>query len=192
MRKNITKVRIIKTTLELMRDMVDIGSLNMRDIAGTLGCAHTNLYNYFPSFTDLLWETHAAIQEMFLKIMNEKLANASTADLKLKCFFNTFADIYLDNKGWFRLVWLEYIGDSRPERDVTATEQSFTELTRHISDILQELHGKLPDKEKVGRVLHNTHCYIVGEVSNYISGRGLIDNEADLKNYVVEEAVIVK
>ncbi|MCC5468659.1 TetR/AcrR family transcriptional regulator [Pelosinus baikalensis] len=189
MKKNISKEQIVDTALELMRNKNDIRGLNLREIARTLGCAHTNLYNYFPSYTDLLWETHTALQEIFMEMLKERIMNAKTADLKLRYFFDTFVDIYLTNKGWFRLAWLEYIGENRPERDAVVTEHTFTELTQYISDIWQELHGNPPDKDQTGRVLHNTHCYIVGEISNYVSGRGLIENEAELKGYIVDQAV---
>ncbi len=66
----------------------------------------------------------------------------------------------MDNKGWFRLVWHESIEGDRRERDIETTK----------------------------RVLHNTHCYIVGEISNYLLGRGLIENDSELKAYITREA----
>jgi hypothetical protein len=39
------------------------------------------------------------------------------------------------------------------------------------------------------RVLHNTHCYIIGEVSNFISGRATIKDQDELKDYMLEQAV---
>lgn len=189
MKKNITKEQIVYTALELMRDKNDLRRLNLREIARTIGCAHTNLYNYFPSYTDLLWEVHAVLQKKSMEMLAAKLSEVKIAELKLKYFFDTFLDIYLDNKGWFRLAWLEYIGDNRPENDIIATNTASSQLNSYIIEIWEELYGVSLDKEIVHRILHNTHCYIVGEVSNYIAGRGLIENELELKNYVVKEAI---
>lgn len=189
MKKNITKEQIVETALELMRNKNDLRGLNLRGVARTLGCAHTNLYNYFPSYSDLLWEAHAALQEIFMETLIEKLKAADNAELRLNCFFRTFVTMYLDNKGWFRLAWHEYIGAERPQRDIEATEKTNTELNRHISEIWQELSGAYPATEQARRILHNTHCYIVGEVSNYLLGRGLIENEAELKDYITREAI---
>ncbi|MGB7604552.1 MAG: TetR/AcrR family transcriptional regulator [Lutisporaceae bacterium] len=189
MKKNITKEQIVYTALELMRDKNDLRGLNLREIARTIGCAHTNLYNYFPSYTDLLWEVHAVLQKKSMEMLAAKLSEVKIAELKLKYFFDTFLDIYIDNKGWFRLAWLEYIGDNRPENDIIATNTASSQLNSYIIEIWEELYGVLLDKEIVHRILHNTHCYIVGEVSNYIAGRGLIENELELKNYVVKEAI---
>jgi len=187
-KKNITKELIVETALELMRDKNDFRGLNLREIARTLGCAHTNIYNYFPSHTDLLWETHATIQEVFMEMLTKRLEAANTAELRLAYFFESFVDMYMDNKGWFRLAWQEYIGDERPKRDIEATEATNKMLNKHISEIWKELSGEYPDADTTKRVLHNTHCYIVGEISNYLLGRGLIQNEVEAKAYIAHEA----
>ena len=189
MKKNITKEQIAETALELMRNKSDLRGLNLREIARTLGCAHTNLYNYFPSYNDLLWETHAATQEIFIDMLTKKLDTATTAELRLSYFFKAFVDMYMDNKGWFRLVWHEYIEGDRPQRDIEVTDTTNKMLTARIADIWKELSGEYPDLATVRRVLHNTHCYIVGEVSNYILGRGLINNDEELKAYITHEAI---
>ncbi len=188
-KKKITKEQIISTALDLMRDKNELRTVNMREIARTLGCAHTNIYNYFPSYTDLLWETHTAILEVFMNTLEEKLSAVTTAEIKLRYFFDTFVQMYLNNQGWFRLVWLEYIGVDRPTSNIETTAKVHLALNHIIVNILSELNGFVPDDAIVNRVVHNTHCYIIGEVSNYISGRGLIDNEAELREYIINEAI---
>ena len=189
MKKKITKELIVETALDLMRNKNDLRGLNLREIARTLGCAHTNLYNYFPSYNDLLWETHAVIQEVFMEMLAQKLDTANTAELRLSYFFEAFVDMYMDNKGWFRLAWHEYIEGDRPQRDIEATAATNKMLNTRIADIWKELTGDYPDSEQTKLVLHNTHCYIIGEVSNYLLGRGLIENEAELKAYIIREAM---
>lgn len=188
MKKNITKEQIIETALELTKNKSDLRRLNLREIARTLGCAHTNLYNYFHSYNDLLWETHAALQEVFLEIIKKKLETASTAELRLSYFFEAIVDMYVDNEGWFRLSWHEYIGGERPLKDAEAIQKANREINRFASEIWNELSGAYPDPDQTQRVLHNTHCYIVGEISNYIFGRGLIQNEVEFKAYIAHEA----
>lgn len=188
-KKKITKEQIISTALDLMRDKNELRTVNMREIARTLGCAHTNIYNYFPSYTDLLWETHTAILEVFMNTLEEKLFSVTTAEIKLRYFFDTFVQMYLDNQGWFRLLWLEYIGVDRPTSNIETTTKVHLALNHIIVNIWSELNRFVPDDAIVNRVVHNTHCYIIGEVSNYISGRGLIENEAELREYIVKEAI---
>ncbi len=188
MKKNITKEQIIETALELMKNKSDLRRLNLREIARTLGCAHTNLYNYFPSYNDLLWETHAALQEVFLEMIIRKLETANTAELRLSYFFEAIVDMYVSNEGWFRLSWHEYIGGERPPQDIEATQRASIEINKYVSEIWNELSGTYPDAEQTQRVLHNTNCYIIGEISNYIFGRGLIQNEVEFKTYIAREA----
>lgn len=189
MKNRITKEQIVETALGLMRDKTDLRGLNLREIARTLGCAHTNLYNYYHSYNDLLWETHATLQEVFMGILTKKLEAANNAELRLSYFFEAFVDMYMDNKGWFRLTWHEYIGGKRPQRDIEATEATNKALNDYILEIWKELTGEYPNADQTKRVLHNTHCYIVGEISNYLLGRGLIENETELKMYITHEAI---
>ena len=189
MKKNISKEQIIETALELMRNKNDLRGINLREIARTLGCAHTNLYNYFPSYNDLLWETHAAIQEIFMDMLIKKLETATTAELRLSYFFEAFVDMHMDNKGWFRLAWHENIEGDRPKRDIEATDSTNKMLNAHIAGIWKEFSGEYPDADMLKRVLHNTHCYIVGEISNHILGRRLIENEVELRAYTTHEAL---
>jgi AcrR family transcriptional regulator len=188
-KKNITKQQVVETALALMKDKDDLRRLNLREIARTLGCAHTNLYNYFPRYNDLLWEAHAAVQEIFMELLTKKLSEANTAEMRLNYFFEAFADMYLDSKGWFRLAWQEPALGERPMRDIEVTEVTSEFLNHHIAEIWKDFYGEYPGADAVKRVLHNTHCYIVGEISNYLSGRGFIENEVELKAYIAGEAV---
>lgn len=191
MKKNISKELVIETTLNMIRDKNDLKSLNLREIARALGCAHTNLYNYFSSYSDLLWETYIALLNMSVDSLIEQVTTCNNTQSRLHCFFQRFADIYLDNQGWFRLAWLEYISDDRPENVTCTIEKTNQVLTQTLYEIWGEYTGKHLEIEQINQVLHDTHCYIIGEVSNYILGRGRIDNKAELKKYITDKAVLI-
>ncbi len=144
MKKNISKEQIIDTTLELLKDKSDIRTINLREIARVLGCAHTNLYNYFPSFQDLLWEAHMEI---------------------------------------------EHIDDIQPEIDKIVTEKAVNTMIELLEDIWLHVYPEVPDKERIHGVLHDVHCYIVGEVSNFINGRGFIQDKELLKQHIAKSSV---
>lgn len=189
MKKNITRDQIVETALELMKDKTDLHGLNLREIARTLGCAHTNLYNYFSSYDDLLWETHATLQEIFMGMLAERIKAARTTEERLSCFFEAFVDMYIDNKGWFRLLWHEHIGGKRPERDIEVVETTNEALNHFLNETWKNLTGRYPDKGQTNRALHNTLCYIAGAVSDFISGRGQTDKEDRAKAQIAREAV---
>ena len=189
MKKNITKEHIIETALDLIRNKNDLQGLNLREVARALGCAHTNLYNYFPSYNDLLWETRAAVQDIFTKSLKEKLNEADTAESKLACLFETFINLYVDNKGWFRLAWQTHINAERPERDVDAVALTKENLNRYALEICNGFSEGGVDEKELGQVIHNTGCYIAGEISNYLSGRSEITDDEMLKAHVSYEAL---
>lgn len=189
MKKKITKEYIVMTALDLIRNRSDLRGLNLRELARTLGCAHTNLYNYFQSYNDLLWETHTALHYKFMEILAEKLESANTVETRLIYCFESLVEIYINNEGWFRLAWHEYIGGDRPQSDIEVTEKANKILSNYLSDIWKEIYGNRPNTEKLKSILHNTHCYIIGEVSNYILGRGLIEDKTELKNYITNESI---
>jgi AcrR family transcriptional regulator len=189
MKKAISKEQIIDTALKLLSDKQDFKSINIREIARTIGCAHTNIYNYFSSSADLLWELHSALQGIFITMLRKNVSAEKSPKIRLRKFWETFLQFYLDNIGWFRLVWMIYIGDKRPESNIIATKMTKDELDKYMIDIWEELSGYKSNNKKVSETVHNVHCYIIGEVSNYISGRGLIKNTAEFKNYVVDNAI---
>jgi AcrR family transcriptional regulator len=191
MKTKITREQIIDTTLSLIREKNDLKGLNLREIARTLGCAHTNLYNYFPSFNALLWAAMSVLQEKFMAILRDNLLRADTAEQKLKYFFDTFLEVYLGNQGWFRLAWLEYIDGVRPDHNSEVIKKTRGELDAYAADIWKGLRGVSPDRETLSRVMHTAHCYLIGEISNYISGRGLIDTEKDFREHTAKEAMRV-
>lgn len=191
MKKSITKEQIIETALDLLKDQSDIRRVNLREIARVLGCAHTNLYNYFPSFNDLLWETHIEIENKFIARVSFTLENAQNGQHdkdQLYRFFFSLSEFYLDHKGWFRLAWLDYIDDVRPEKDQAATEKTVNIMVGMLEVIWLGIYPNAPDRNRLHRVLHAVHCYIVGEVSNFINGRGLIPDKELLKEHIAETA----
>lgn len=190
MKKNISKEQIIGTVLELLRNNSDIDKLNFREISRTLGCAHTNLYNYFHTYSDLLWESHSAILNNFIieieSHMNDKLIEHS-----ITAFFEIVVNIYMDNKGWFRLSWHEYIKGERPESDIETAKRASQLLNDYAMDMCGKIYSKCPDKQIVKRVLHNIHCYIIGEISNYLLGRTVINSEAEFRKYIINESALM-
>ncbi|SFC93294.1 TetR/AcrR family transcriptional regulator [Clostridium uliginosum] len=189
MKKGITKDQVVETTLKLIKDNENIRSVNLRGVAREIGCAHTNLYNYFSSFDELLWCAHIKILEIFLEELKEKILVTNDYELKLNYFYNHFVDFSLKHKGWFRLAWFEILEGNRPEEDRIATTQTVDAFVEIIEGIWISMYDSSPCREKIRAVIHNVHCYIHGEVSIYIAKRGLIQEEYLFKKYVVNQCI---
>ncbi len=59
----------------------------------------------------------------------------------------------------------------------------------NVLDNFEKTTGDTFNEDKVNLVLHNTHCYIIGEISNYLSGRSFTTDEAKLGKQITDEAV---
>lgn len=188
-RKPISREQIIEMTLKLLRNRSEVQSLNLREIARALGCAHTNLYNYFPSYPQLLWEAHAACVEKMSEQIGAVAAAALAPKYRLQAFFYAVVRVYLENTGWFRLAWLEYLKEPRPESNELAVTAAREMMNRTVAQIWQEMTGRSASPVKLEETVHFVHCYLIGEISNYISGRRLIEEEEEFCRSVVRQAV---
>ncbi len=187
MAKGISKQQVIDTALALIDK--NGARINFRDIARELGCAHTNLYNYFDSFDALLWEVQEAIIRRLQSGIDDGLTHASSPEEKLAAFFRSFIDFYLAHKGWFFLAWFEPLKSPRPQAHYDLTASTVHTMLTTLADISRQMNDPPRDEDAMRYLLHNVHCYIIGELSIFFSGRSLIRDEAQFRAHVNGQAV---
>lgn len=180
----ITKELILETALAAINDEGTSSKVNLRELARRLGCAHTNLYNYYPSFDQLLWDAHGAALERMLDAVMSSPAKGGR-EKSLSSFYSAFADFYLSNRGWFRLLWADPLAGERPARHRERGE----EVVSLLVEKLCAAYGETSDVKLLFDVLHRVHCYLHGEVSIFIHGRGLIREDAKFCAYLVSQCV---
>lgn len=185
MPKSITKEQIIDLTLELINQNQGLRNVNLREIARVLGCAHTNLYNYFQDFEQLLWKSHETALLKMGDYVTADLDKISDIRVRLQTFFTKFIDFYLQNKGWFKLIWFEKLVAPRPEENIETGLRVVNSLIRTLTEIYSD-SITLADAHYI---LHNVHCYLHGEVSIFIAGRGLRKDEPEFCSYVTGECM---
>ncbi len=114
LRSGVTADRFVDTTLELIAEQGGSGPVNLRQIARRLGCAHTNLYNYFASYPDLLWEafrrTLVIYGDWLLRGLDDSL---SPADY-LRRVLENLATFPQANPGLYRFI----ASDPMPTDDI--------------------------------------------------------------------------
>lgn len=189
MAKGISKDLVIDTALALIDKQQGIKKLNFRDIARELGCAHTNLYNYFASFETLLWGAQQTILLRLQSGINKSMKNVSEPDDKLLAFFRSFIDFYLEHEGWFKLAWFEQVNSPRPQAHYDQTVDTVNVLLESLLDISLQLHHRHIGLEQMRLYLHNVHCYLLGELSIFFTGRNLIQDRQLFTTYVPEQSV---
>lgn len=126
--------------------------LNLREIARRLGCAHTSLYNHFPSFEGLLAD---AASLAILRMRSELLPPDDSTPMpeRLAAFAGRLFDYVERHQGLYVFLWLEsrpgdqasrFGGNSRPESLFEPALVGFLgkkRTTLEIRDIAALLHS---------------------------------------------------
>ncbi|WP_185648784.1 TetR/AcrR family transcriptional regulator [Clostridium sp. DJ247] len=171
-RKYVSKEIIIETTLRLIEEKEGIKDVNLREIAKNIGCAHTNLYNYFNSLDEIFWE---ALGQVILKMIDYSETNLTTEtdpEEKFYLLLSNIIDFSMDHPGWYRLIWLESIG-GKPSIEVIkildTSDEGFNEA------IIKASNNKLSEEKAslIGDILHG---YLHGELCKWINNRSFINS----------------
>ena len=160
-KQNISKEIIINKTLELIEEKQSIQKINLRKIAKELNCAHTNLYNYFSSYNDLLWN---ALAES-IKIMNQSIFTEKS----LENIIDSFIQFSIDHKGLYRLIWYERIDGEVPG-----------EIKELLLEPQRKTYENLKDKyenwDEVSNRIQVSLAYVHGEITIMINNRNMGNN----------------
>lgn len=187
MKKGLSKELIIDAALALADSQPSMRAAGFRDIARRLGCAHTNLYNYFESYDALLWAAQEEILRRLHQAVMEKLRQSEGFSAALESFFGAMLETYLTHPGWFHLVWFEHLQTPRPQSHYELTVNTLDAMVAALATVFERA-GQHVDAQDMRRHLHNVHAYIHGELSIFLAGRGLIRDEAPFREYVVQQA----
>lgn len=177
MNKNLDRQQIIEVTLELIQVREGTANVNLREIARQAGCAHTNLYNYFDTYGDLLWASMETAGERMAGYVLDPLDDALAGKQWLVTYFSRMIEFYLQHKGWYRLIWLEALPSPRPPGSIESRHQVIARFITGMQASLQRHYETSFTRDKAAEMLHVLQCYINGEVAIFISGRGLIPDE---------------
>ncbi|SET45306.1 transcriptional regulator, TetR family [Natronincola peptidivorans] len=176
-RKQINRNLVIETVLGLIEENGGIKNVNLRGIAKEIGCAHTNLYNYFDSFNEIIWE---ALGQVVLKMMAYVESNVDSElkdDEKIFMIFSTIIDFSMDHPGWFRLIWLEEI-DGKPSNEVI---QTLFKPGEGLKEELIKASGNELTEERAVEIGDILHTYIHGELCKWINNRSFTNSIEEAK-----------
>ena len=79
-----TADRFVDTTLELIAEQGGSQGVNLREVARRIGCAHTNVYNYFDSYDDLLWSAFRRVLDDYAACWADELDESLAHDEYLR------------------------------------------------------------------------------------------------------------
>jgi AcrR family transcriptional regulator len=178
-----TAERFVEETLSLIAERGGSHGVNLREVSRRVGCAHTNVYNYYASFDDLLW---AAFRRT-LRIYGEYLVNDLHDSLQpLEYFRRLVSNLVafpLQNPGLYRFIASDPIDVEQIPRDVLET---VSRMKRWLFETLEACAAGVgaSEAEESGNIIL---AYIDGETLNLINGR-VIAGE-DVRGRVVDNAL---
>jgi len=151
------KESFIDAVLAMLDEGTSLREINLRKAARRIGCAHTNAYNYFASYEELLWwSLRAALEAMTSSVDPE------TGDIP-----ETYVRFALDHPAWYRLIWLEPLSGDPPAEVAEFLSVPAQLYTRWLTSRFgSSFTGR--ELEIRGRVLHG---YLHGELSAITAGR---------------------
>jgi AcrR family transcriptional regulator len=176
----LSKTIIIKTTLELINEKQGSSFVTIREIAKKLNCSHPNIYNYYNSVDMLLWD---CLENVMLKMIDTVLISTSIVQIsdKLKTFFEKLLDFYLNNKGWYNLIWFDHIKGQMPDN----IKKIINKPRQEFCIFLQEIYPNYNLTPIAENITDTIHSYIHGQVSRIISGRIFIQDQNAIKKHII-------
>lgn len=180
--REINKETIIDTAKRLM-EIKGPSEISFRSVAREIGCAHTNLYNYFPDAEALILASGESVLCEIILAADEDTKGLKSRKARWERFYGNILRIYLDHPGWFHLLW------SYPKH---STEEPEARIDDSIHAFVETAGSNLKHSRNYAEahdLLHTVQAYLIGELSTYFSGRTLFKTRKDLEIYVVKRCV---
>ena len=177
-RRQLSKELIINATLQLIEEKGNINKVNFREIGRSLGCAHTSLYNFFPSYNDLLFDTAQVLMTRMrdsLQLEAFELEKNGTYQSTILAYINCVILYALKHRGWYSFLWFEFVNmdltglfENQPRPEKLLLPIYMKECTQPISSVDASM------KLQIG------HGFVHGELSKYLSSRSAYTSEKEL------------
>ena len=162
-----TADRFIDTTLELIAEKGGSQDVNLREVARRMGCAHTNVYNYFSSFDDLLWAAFRWVLDDYETHLFSGVDDSLSGKELLRHVVTRLVAYPQQHPGWYRFIGSDPIsaGDFPPDilDAIVPMKQRLLDMFRRCA----------PDTDPAitDEACNIIYAYIDGEIFNLINAR---------------------
>lgn len=179
-----TAERLIEATLALIAERGGSQSVKLREVSRRVGCAHTNVYNYFASFEDLLWEAFRRTLRLYAEHIVTDLDDSLRPADYFRRLVTNLASFPQENPGLYRFIGSDPIDVDNIPGDILDTVST---VKTFLFDAFQALCGPTVNPTDAAEFCNITYGYIDGEVFNYINGR--IVRGEDIPGRIVANSV---
>ena len=179
-----TEQRLVEATLELITEKGGSLDVNLRAVSRRVGCAHTNVYNYFDSYQDLLWEAFRRALRVYGEYLTRDLGGVDDPTEYLRRTVTNLASFPQQDPGLYRLIGSDPIDLEAIPADVMET---VTSMKRWFASVVAAAAGPEVSAAGARDIADIVIAYIDGETLNLINGRAIADE--DLSARVVGNAL---
>jgi AcrR family transcriptional regulator len=179
-----TAERFVEATLELIAERGGSQDVNLRQIARRVGCAHTNAYNYFSSYDDLLWAAFRRGLRLYGEYLVHDLDDTIAPQEYLARLVTNLASYPEENQGLYRFIGSDPIDLETIPPDILV---SVSRMKEWLFDVLEATYAPDLHPEEAMRISNIVLAYIDGETLNLINGR-VVPGE-DVRGRVVDNAM---
>lgn len=179
-----TADRFIDATLDLITETGGSPDVNLRQIARRVGCAHTNAYNYFPSFDALLWAAFRRALAHYGAYLLGDLDDEMPPYAYVEQVVTNLATYPVEHPGLFRFIGSDPIDIDRIPSDIL---QSVGAMKAWLFEVLGCALGSDVEPVDAERIANIVLAYVDGETLNLINGR-VVPGE-DVRGRIVENAM---
>ncbi len=162
--------RYVAMTLDLIAERGTSVGVNLREVSRRLGHAHTNVYNYFKTYDDLLEHALRRAILHYAKAMVAGLHDGLPAANCYRRFTRNTVEWSIRNPGYHRFI-------STDPLDPDTLPQDIIDNVMTLKAWIAELLGALSDHRIAGDALVDLRDiqlgYLDGEVTNLLNGRVL-------------------
>jgi AcrR family transcriptional regulator len=181
-----TADRFVETTLKLIAENGGSEHVNLRQISRRMGCAHTNAYNYFASYQDLLWTAFGRTLVIYGDWLTKELDDSLPPDAYLRRLLVNLATFPQAQPGLYRFI----ASDPMPISDIPADLlDTVSHMKRWLSKTLAAVSGAAMTPRDAGIIADIVLAYVDGETLNLINQR-VVPGE-DVHGRIVDNAMRV-
>jgi AcrR family transcriptional regulator len=168
-RTGATAERFVEVTLELIEEQGGSQNVSLREVARRVGCAPTNVYNYFDGFDGLLWEALRRAVAGYAQTLGEGLDDGMAPLDYFGHVIGNYVAYPQQHPGLYRFISLDPVNDGDYPGDVLETVEV---LVAWLVDVIVACAPgtSRADAENAVFVID---AYISGESASLITGRAL-------------------
>ena len=169
-------------TLALIAETGGSQDVNLREISRRVGCAHTNLYNYYPTYQDLLWEAFRRVLVLYGEFVVGGLDDSVEPDEYLRRLITNLATYPEQHPGLYRFIASDPISIEELPGDIL---EAVAQMKTWLAETFAAVSGATT-AEASQLASDIVLSYIDGETLNLINGR-VVPGE-DVRGRVVANA----